>query len=217
MKFLTLVLLLLTSLAYNPLSGNFKDCVIMRVNDSSITLWEIQKVVVLDLIFRGVAPEAEMVESELRKNWEKYRNFFIIRCELNRIQYNPIDRTAFQRTALERIKRLDSSMLTYLNLYSISITDAASFLYEKYRMKSYYQNFLYQLIEVKDEEIREYYEKNKDRFKGLPFESVKERINSLLLFQKKRKRLEEYISRLIRTETVEVFFPDLNCKTGGGK
>ena len=217
MKFLSLILLLMTSLAYNPWSGEFRDCVVMRINDSSVTLWEIQKVVVLDLIFRGIAPEADVVEGELSRNWEKYRNFFIIRCELDRIQYNPIDRAAFQQTAIEKVKKLNNSMLAYLKLYSISITDAASFLFEKYRMRSYYQNFLYQLIEVKDEEIREYYEKNKDRFKGLSFESVKEKISSLLLFQKKRRRLDEYISRLIRTETVEVFFPDLNCKTGGGK
>ncbi len=217
MKLVFGVMILMLSLAYNPWTGNFQDCVIMRINDKNITLWDIQKVVVLDLIFRDIAPDATIVRRELDEHWNSYRNFFIVKGELDRIQYDPGNKTAFKRTAEEKIKKLDKSMLAYLYMYSISTTDAASFLYEKFRMKSYYQNFLYQLIEVKDEEIKEYYNKNKDKFKGLPFESVKEQIYSLLLIKKKRKRLEDYLRRLLKTESVEVLSPSLKCSYGGVK
>ncbi len=215
MKAGILVILLLSALAYDPWSGDFSDCVVMRVNDTNITLWDIQKIVVLDLIFKKIAPDRNVVLDKLDRSWENYRNFFIIKCELDRIQYAPVDRAAFQRTAMEKIRKLDRGMLNYLKLYSISVTDAASFLYEKFRIRNYFQNFLFQLIDVKDREIEEYYKANGDKFRGIPLSIVRDEIKSLLLFKKKRKRLKEYVDRLLRTEAVEILKPDLQCMAGG--
>ena len=215
MKYILFSLFLSLAIAYNPATGKIEDCIILKINDNAISLWDFQKVAIFDLLEKKVPPTPKNVETQLQKYKDNYINFFLILSELNRIEYYPVDRGSFLRTVKERLKRKGKWYWQYLRLYGLTVTDAASYTLQKLRVNEYYRNFIFQTIKLQDKEIREFYEKNMDRFGYQPFNEVKQRIKNFLILQKRRKKLKEYINRLQETEKIELLFPGLECRKGG--
>ena len=213
MKVVTVALFIM-QIAFNPASGEYKDCGIFRIDGKLVTLWDIQKVVVLELVFRNEYPDPATVENFIKKNRDRIIQFFMLREEVEKIMYENMDRNSFIQAVLLKISKRGSKFLHFLKSYSLSVTDAAEYLYSVSRIKSYLDNFLYRDIEVSDQEIREYYNRNKDKFLNESFHEAEDSIKEFLLLKKKRKALREHISNLIRTEFLEVLKPDLSCKGG---
>ncbi|GEM_PF-6832603 len=196
------------ALSYNPVTNSYQNCVIMRVNGRGVTLWDIQKLTVVQLVINGVNPLPEVVEKSMQEQKENLVNFFLVRGELDVIQYKLPNKNEVIQTAREKLRSVGA--VPYLGMYGISITSAAEIVYQIFRIRKYYDDFIFRVVDVGEREVREYYERNRNRFNA-PFEEVQEKIKNFLVLEKKRKRLKDFINRLRKTQHLEIIYPQFEC------
>ncbi|MFB6347413.1 MAG: SurA N-terminal domain-containing protein [bacterium] len=63
-------------------------------------------------------------------------------------------------------------------------------------------------VTASDTELRNYYEKNEDEFKGRPFEDVKKKLKRVMLKRKRNKALQKYLDNLREKVQISIDLPE---------
>jgi len=210
--FIFLKLLFFSTLAFNPSTGKYNNCVIIRIENSSITLWDIEKFSVLEMINDNLSTKPTLVEQYIIKNKKRIIENFIIYNETKRIGYQNTSINDFENVYTKKIEKQikNKKYRETLKNYSLDNTAVASYYHMKNQIKSYLYNFIYKFIEVNDSEITRFLEKNRNTIK-----INKRDIKRIILIKKQKKRYNDYIKKLMGTIPIEIIHSNLKCNYGG--